>query len=478
MTKSRLYPISLVALLASIALPQTVTIQSVGAQPVHGKNRPVYISSITTASPVVAPLTKLQVNATSPSYSKHFDQGLVFKKSGDTNHALIEFLQAIKENPRCLRAFYEQALIFRQKGYPKLAESALSQALAVDPNYREARILLAAVRLETGNTGGAARELTRSLGLSELPQAKSPPLPVSQSSSLPISSSVGSQQTQPAQLKATPINTRNQAGQETIELKPRPVNGLIFQPEPGTESKPKNAATKPPAVENKQPLLDNDDWAKRLKYLNEHGTGSLKSGEAFMFSEDTGEAVIFLADGQRIRRRIALPQSQHELVKNRRPDMLLPADLMYKLSTLGKLVSDPAAIVDMVNKETATDKSEGSEEASAKEKPRHGSVNAGDIMDGGEDSKDNSFLNKAYLDDDTRNNRKDGDTRPLGTSPILDSAAAEGVIKGPQLDSTEPSALKEFNKDLATPSSPAIGDTIVEKTQKFVGWLKKALHIP
>lgn len=475
MTKSRLYPISLVALLASIALPQTVTIQSVGAQPAHGKNRPVYISSISTASPVVAPLTKLQVNTAGASYSKHFDQGLLFKKTGDTNHALIEFLQAIKENPRCLRAFYEQALIFRQKGYPKLAESALTQALAVDPNYREARILLAAVRLETGNTGGAARELTRSLGLSELPQTKNTTLPVSANSSLPTGNSAGSQPTQPAVLKATPINTRHQAGQESIELKPRSVNGLIFQPEPGTESKTKNTAP-PPAVENKQALLDNDDWAKRLKYLNEHGTGSLKSGEAFMFSEDTGEAVIFLADGQRVRRKIALPQSQHELVKNRRPDMLLPADLMYKLSTLGKLVSDPAAIVDMVNKETAQEKIEGSEEASAKEKTKH-SVNAGDIMDGGEDSKDNSFLNKAYLDDDTRNNRKDSDTRPLGTSPILDSAA-EGVIKGPQLDSTEPSAMQEFNKDLASVGSQGIGDTIVEKTQKFVGWLKKTLRIP
>lgn len=126
--------------------------------------RPVYLSSI--AAPLPTAIPGIRPTVQSPQYSKHYEQGLAFKKAGDANRALIEFLQAIKENPRCTKAFYEQALLFRQKGYPKLAESSLCQALAIDPSFRDARILLAAVRLEAGNTGGAAQELTRSLGLS------------------------------------------------------------------------------------------------------------------------------------------------------------------------------------------------------------------------------------------------------------------------------------------------------------------------
>ncbi len=81
-----------------------------------------------------------------------------------------------------------------------------------------------------------------------------------------------------------------------------------------------------------------DEWTKRLMYLEEHGTASLNQGEAFMFAEDTGEATLFLADGGTIRRKIANPRDTKEVVRERRPDILIPEDLMYNLSLLGKLM--------------------------------------------------------------------------------------------------------------------------------------------
>lgn len=83
---------------------------------------------------------------------------------------------------------------------------------------------------------------------------------------------------------------------------------------------------------------DEDEWTKKLRDLNENGTGTLKKGEAFMFSEDTGEAVLFLADGQKIRRIIANPVSSDELLKLRRPDVMVPKELYYDTSLLGKVV--------------------------------------------------------------------------------------------------------------------------------------------
>jgi hypothetical protein len=100
-------------------------------------------------------------------------------------------------------------------------------------------------------------------------------------------------------------------------------------------------------------------------------------------------------------------------------------------------------------------------------------------MDSTEDNRDNSFLNKAYLDDDGKQTKVYSSTaHPLGTSPILKDAAGADATTGPGIDSTEPSALKDFSKDINKQSAMAVGDSIVEKTQKFVGWLKKTLHIP
>ena len=57
-----------------------------------------------------------------------------------------------------------------------------------------------------------------------------------------------------------------------------------------------------------------------------------------MFSEESGEATLFLSDGQTVRRTIYLPRDAQEVVKQRRPDILTPDDLLYNLSLLAKLM--------------------------------------------------------------------------------------------------------------------------------------------
>ncbi len=115
----------------------------------------------------------------------HYRLGLSLKAKGDVNKALVEFLKATQKNPRQINAFYEQALIFRQQGYLKLADSSLEQALRIaksstktygkktsqaakifnENDLTRIRLLLATVRLEQGNVGSAAEELSRSLGI-------------------------------------------------------------------------------------------------------------------------------------------------------------------------------------------------------------------------------------------------------------------------------------------------------------------------
>jgi hypothetical protein len=426
----------------------------------ENKTRPLYLSSIAAPAPAVVPGFKISpVTQVSVQYSKHFDQGVVFKKNGDNNRALIEFLQAIKENPRCTRAFFEQALIFRQKGYPKLAESSLCQALAVDPSYREARLLLATIRLESGNTGGAAQELTRSLGL-------------------------------PDAAKASPVVAKPQPVQTTqlVPQKPAEANSLLFRADnqqaktapatvPGSSQSSTNGSVARPLS---KVVIDSDDWARRLKYLSVNGTGSLKPGEAFMFSEETGEAVLFLADGKRVRRIISAPTDTHELVKARRPDMLIPADLLYKLSTLGKLVGgDPSALIDLNDAEKAPELKDikeikdldslgqpGDEEPGKRESERKGSSKGtlADVMDSEDDTADNTFTRKSVLIDGPRD-------RALNPEIPADAS------KGPGLDSTEPASMKDFSKELGSSFGGSFTESFNEKSQKIFGWLKKTLHL-
>jgi hypothetical protein len=93
----------------------------------------------------------------------------------------------------------------------------------------------------------------------------------------------------------------------------------------------------PAATARAQP--PEDEWSRRMKYLLEHGTASLRPGEAFMFSEETGEGTIFLRDGASVKRKIAEARDHEEVARLRRPDILnAEGQLQYSLSLLGKII--------------------------------------------------------------------------------------------------------------------------------------------
>jgi hypothetical protein len=98
-----------------------------------------------------------------------------------------------------------------------------------------------------------------------------------------------------------------------------------------------NYEEKPAAIE-KAPEKPVDPIDARLKYLAEHGTSSLKEGEAFMFSEETGEATLFMGNGEVIRRTIAVARGHEEVAKLRRPDILIPEELIYNLALMAKIL--------------------------------------------------------------------------------------------------------------------------------------------
>jgi hypothetical protein len=81
-------------------------------------------------------------------------------------------------------------------------------------------------------------------------------------------------------------------------------------------------------------------------------------------------------------------------------------------------------------------------------------------MDSNEDTdnSDNKFIHKVILEDSPHDK---------ASSPIIPNDAT----KGPNLESTEPSSMKDFNKD-------PVNDSLLDKTQKLFGWFKKALHLP
>lgn len=584
---------------SSIAAPakQSIAVANVGAvSPAAVPSKPAAHSGQSKA----ISRTQLRRKAKSSYPRTHLERAKYFKAKGNLNAALVEYLRATQENPRLVAAYYEQAVIFRQRGFLKLAESSLERALAVNKDFNQGRILLATVRLEQGNLGGAAEELSRSLGLAA-PQTKaisrqskssestakntseeiesSPtsilqslheflPDPFSGSPKKSARSMKSGESGEPgesgdrsdakngsaddnsrkdAQLdeskqddpffsiqvrlpnplkmfhwlsedsrdKRKPksssrskLTERKQRSEETNQKhdtedgaerrKPRSWLSKFMQlPEQpnsidqreqsedrlqdkvseegnklaaaearaaalkeelkaaeqkaeelkaaelkaaearvaeqkaasakaaelqeaqeklsaersareettdsvqgwdakasalesataetkteiattttGTATETVTATTanaiaiapaadKPwnlplpsftatgffaafnrlcatvstaPMPESKPPAQPEDEWVKRLRYLNEHGTSTLKDGEAFMFSEDTGEAVLILASGKRIQRIIAQPQDMQEVLKLRRPDVLIPQELMYNLSLLGRLM--------------------------------------------------------------------------------------------------------------------------------------------
>ena len=92
-----------------------------------------------------------------------FASGMRLKKNGNTGGALLEFIKAANANPRMLDAYYEQALIFKEQKLLKLSASRLEQALAIDPEYKKGRVLLATIAIEQGNVGEAINQLGKTL---------------------------------------------------------------------------------------------------------------------------------------------------------------------------------------------------------------------------------------------------------------------------------------------------------------------------
>lgn len=387
-----------------VILSLSTTLVSSGAAAQAGEK--LYISSATfmpgavrNLSPIVSPVTP--PSASKSAGQKSLDRGLAEKKKGNTNQALIYFLQASKEDPKLTKAFYEQALIFRDRAYVKLAESSLNQALSIDPNFHQARLLLAAIKLENGNVGTASRELNKTLGLDEKTAA------------------------------AMPVKAEAKVGPKT---------------EPKVESKTEQAA-------------GGDNWTERLRFLNEHGTNSLKPGEAFMFSEESGEALLILADGRKIRRQIAPARDNGDLVKERRPELLLPKEFLYKLSTQSKIVEPErkGAISDFGAR---TEVMENSRE---KQEEPSGAVKAVD-----KDMEINPYLRHTTVEEiEKYTPGREAET----TAPENEKSDELSLKQAESLPEDDLSAGNSLMNELNL-------EAIVDKTQKFFGWLKKSLHLP
>lgn len=99
-----------------------------------------------------------------------------------------------------------------------------------------------------------------------------------------------------------------------------------------------NQEKSPSSTVQKAPEKHLDPIDERLTYLAEHGTSSLKEGEAFMFSEESGEATLFMANGEVIRRTIAASRGHEEVAQIRRPDILIPEELIYNLALMAKIL--------------------------------------------------------------------------------------------------------------------------------------------
>jgi hypothetical protein len=502
-----------------------------------------------TAIPAPQNLETLAPGVLTPGYplaNGHFLQGLKLKHEGKKSLALVEFLQAVKENPRFTQALYEQALIFREKGFTKLALSALSQAIKIDPSFKDARLLSATIKLESGDTLAAQSELSAGLGLPALSMVSSTKTTItlpSKTASTTPTKGAGATITfgnnnqamlaQPGRLKTMPSATTRAAikADDATCVAPFPgnLNSLAARQENSKNRlsfTPDTTTSKGSGITNNLEAYSNlkvekrseedspeDEWVSKLRYLAKNGTTSLRPGEAFMFAEDSGEAVLFLSNGQKIRRIIAKPKDKQTIVKERRPDMLLPQDVMIKLSTLGKLVAqDPARALEIAT-DTELQKILASPPATKKNQDTYG------------DYHDNNFLESPYLKESEleRNSAKAIDARlnkNLNDSPFADegnsslpnSASSSKSKKGSELTSildaegksnylddykatgnkenlnseipngqtsSAQSAsaskskagdpLKEFENEL-----PA--DSFMEKTQKFFSWIRKSLN--
>lgn len=437
-------------------------------------------------------VAKFQIAQTS------LEKGRKLRKEGKYGEALLALMKAQNNNPQLMDAYYQQALIFKEQKLLKMAASRLEQALAINPDYKKARVLLATIFIEQGNLSDAMNHLGKSMNPSEekktdlekpvvaqkvkfsekddlvpapntikkktekkksfwkrkkkkkkrkkkskhltrarirkliakrykkfhksykkprhnkpwyakytkLLSFKNPFKFNSPDSQSQIATE--NQLEQPkrialrAKAKSLPINSHANSktskedaaldkifGTSTVQTNDL-IAPILTMQDDLLDTKAKKAATtsntttttykkqkpqsnhvtlnkfpednkllksklieQPPQIKElpdvasitgQEPIKEfelpiKDKWTDKMVFLNKNGTGSLKRGEAFMFSEDTGEAVLFLADGRRIRRIIAPSQNSERIVKLRRPDVLVPKELFYDASLLGKVVA-------------------------------------------------------------------------------------------------------------------------------------------
>lgn len=184
-----------------------------------------------------------------------------------------------------------------------------------------------------------------------------------------------------------------------------------------------------------------------------------------MFSEESGEALLILGDGKKIRRLIATPRNNQDLVQERRPELLLPKEFLYKLSTQGKVLSDSENPVPERVKAVSDESSRSQSQASNWR-------NNGDENSLEQELADNPFTRTASLEEP-----------PIG-SPArkLPQATKEESIESlseeagsNKLSLEQAEKLPEDNFDAGS-LLPDLGlDAVVEKTQKFFGWLRKTL---
>jgi hypothetical protein len=107
---------------------------------------------------------------------------------------------------------------------------------------------------------------------------------------------------------------------------------------------PLSAESASPRAVAKAPQPLDDEYTTIMRYLLAHGTSTLGPGQTFMYSEETGEGLLFLPDGNSVRRKLAAEQAHEQVARLRRPDILNEqGELQYNLSLLGKIIKPKAA---------------------------------------------------------------------------------------------------------------------------------------
>ncbi|MBX9725035.1 MAG: hypothetical protein K2X81_26770, partial [Candidatus Obscuribacterales bacterium] len=137
--------------------------RKVAFAPVSVRMPPAAVTALPRAT---APVEKGKLlNSAYPQ--SHLQRGYYFKQQGRRDDALLEFIRAAQENPREVRAFREQAEIFKERGNLKLAKSALEQSLAVTPGDSESRSFLVQLQFQSGNLVAAASEVGKLFGINQ-----------------------------------------------------------------------------------------------------------------------------------------------------------------------------------------------------------------------------------------------------------------------------------------------------------------------